>query len=57
MDQLNTEAHNERLEEALGLLEEEVKDKEGLVGRYQADLKRRMEEIDKKAREVDQLNK
>ncbi|GBF90586.1 hypothetical protein Rsub_03158 [Raphidocelis subcapitata] len=57
VDVLNTEAHNGRLAEALALLEAELKDKEAAVARYELDLKRRGDEIERRTRDIDALNR
>jgi hypothetical protein len=57
VDVLNTEAHNERLTEALKALDAELATKESAINKYESELKRRMDEIEKKTREVDVLNR
>eukprot|EP00877_Chromochloris_zofingiensis_P014228 jgi/Chrzof1/9059/Cz03g34170.t1 len=57
VDILNTESHNERLLEALKILEGELTDKEGAISKYEAEIKRRGDEIERKTREIDQLNR
>ncbi|GIL43650.1 hypothetical protein Vafri_1318 [Volvox africanus] len=57
VDVLNTEAHNTRLAETLGLLDEELRDKGRTIEKYELELKRRNDEIEKKTREIDILNR
>jgi hypothetical protein len=57
VDILNTEAHNARLGETLGLLDEELRDKGRTIEKYETEIKRRNDEIEKKTREIDVLNR
>ncbi len=57
VDILNTDAHNERLAEALALLDAELAEKASLLERCEGDIKRRMDEIERKTREIDTLNR
>ncbi|KAG2494199.1 hypothetical protein HYH03_007557 [Edaphochlamys debaryana] len=57
VDILNTEAHNTRLTETLGLLDEELRDKGRTIEKYELEIKRRNDEIEKKTREIDLLNR
>ncbi|PNH05352.1 Coiled-coil domain-containing protein 40 [Tetrabaena socialis] len=57
VDILNTEAHNTRLAETLGLLDEELHDKGHTIEKYELEIKRRNDEIEKKTREIDILNR
>ncbi|KAG2423494.1 hypothetical protein HXX76_015242 [Chlamydomonas incerta] len=57
VDVLNTEAHNSRLGETLGLLDEELRDKGRTIEKYELEIKRRNDEIEKKTREIDILNR
>ncbi|KAK9829105.1 hypothetical protein WJX72_003917 [[Myrmecia] bisecta] len=57
VDILNTESHNDRLVETLKLMDAELHDKMAVIGKYEADLKRRTDEIEKKTKEVDLLNR
>ncbi|KXZ48987.1 hypothetical protein GPECTOR_24g277 [Gonium pectorale] len=57
VDILNTEAHNSRLAETLGLLDEELRDKGRTIEKYELEIKRRNDEIEKKTREIDILNR
>lgn len=57
IDILNTEAHNARLTEALKLLTEELDDKGRTIERYEVEMKRRMDTIEKKTLEIDVLNR
>ena len=54
---LNTEAHNARLKETLQLLDEELADKADTIEKYELEIKRRNDEIEKKTREIDLLNR
>lgn len=57
VDILNTEAHNVKLAETLKLLDDEVNDKAASVEKYELEIKRRNDEIEKKTRDIDSLNK
>lgn len=57
VDVLNTDAHNVQLSDTLALLDEELKEKENVVEKYQIEIKRRNDEIEKKTRGVDALNR
>ena len=57
VDMLNTEAHNARLKETLQLLDEELADKADTIEKYELEIKRRNDEIEKKTREIDLLNR
>lgn len=57
MDILNTDAHNERLTEALALLDSELAEKASLIERCEGDIRRRTDEIERKTREIDTLNR
>ena len=57
VDILNTEAHNVRLAETLKMLDEELNDKTSTIEKYEVEIKRRNDEIEKKTREIDLLNK
>jgi hypothetical protein len=57
VDILNTEAHNARLTETLKLLDEELGEKAGAIEKYEVEIKRRNDEIEKKTREIDLLNR
>lgn len=57
MDILNTESHNARLKETLKLLDEELDDKSKAIEKYELEIKRRNDEIEKKTREIDLLNR
>ncbi|KAJ9514439.1 hypothetical protein QJQ45_012419 [Haematococcus lacustris] len=57
VDVLNTEAHNARLVETLKMLDEELNDKAGAIEKYELEIKRRNDEIEKKTREIDLLNR
>lgn len=54
---MNTQSHNERLQATLNLLEEELKEKEELIQKFQADIARRNDEAEKRTRELDRLNR
>lgn len=57
VDLLNTEAHNARLTETLALLDEELTDKSRAIEKYEVEIKRRNDEIERKTRDIDSLNK
>ena len=57
VDILNTEAHNVRLADTLKLLDDELSDKAGTIEKYELEIKRRNDEIEKKTRDIDLLNK
>jgi coiled-coil domain-containing protein 40 len=57
VDVLNTEAHNVRLQDTLKLLDDELKTKAGVVEKYETEIRRRNDEIEKKTRSMDQLNR
>lgn len=57
VDVLNTDAHNTRLQDTLALLEGELNEKSGVIERYETEMRRRNDEIEKKTRTVDLLNR
>lgn len=57
MDLLNTEAHNERLDGTLKVMDEEVTERGRVIEKQELDMRRRNDEIAKKTREVDVLNR
>jgi hypothetical protein len=57
VDVLNTEAHNVRLAETLKLLDDELREKQGAIEKYELEIKRRNDEIEKKTRDIDVLNR
>ncbi|KAF6257749.1 hypothetical protein COO60DRAFT_1639651 [Scenedesmus sp. NREL 46B-D3] len=57
VDVLNTQGHNERLQQALDMLDAELKDKDASIVKYEVELKRRGDEIERKTRETDALNR
>ncbi|KAF8063043.1 CCDC40 [Scenedesmus sp. PABB004] len=57
VDALHTAAHNERLSAALELLDGELKDKDAAIAKCEVELKRRADEIERKTREADGLNR
>lgn len=57
IDILNTEAHNGRLVDTLKLLDEELNEKATAIEKYELEIKRRNDEIEKKTREIDLLNR
>lgn len=57
VDVLNTDAHNVQLSDTLGLLDEELKEKSNVAEKYQIEIQRRNDEIEKKTRSVDALNR
>jgi coiled-coil domain-containing protein 40 len=57
VDILNTEAHNLQLEDTLKLLDEELAEKAKVIDKYQLEIQRRNDDIEKKTRSVDTLNR
>ena len=57
VDILNTEAHNVRLAETLKLLDDELREKLGAIEKYELEIKRRNDEIERKTRDIDVLNR
>ncbi|KAG1659381.1 hypothetical protein FOA52_007844 [Chlamydomonas sp. UWO 241] len=57
VDVLNTEAHNVRLADTMKLLDEECDDKASTIEKYEVEIKRRNDEIERKTRDIDALNR
>ena len=57
VDVLNTEAHNLQLGDTLKLLDDELADKAKVIDKYQFEIQRRNDDIEKKTRNVDTLNR
>ncbi|DBA91706.1 TPA: hypothetical protein ACH3X1_003305 [Trebouxia sp. C0004] len=57
VDILHTQGRNLRLKQAMQLLNEDIDEKMQTIGKYEADLKQRACEIEKKTKEVDLLNR
>lgn len=57
VDILNTQAHNNKLKETLGTLDEELKEKGKTIEKYEIEIRRRNDEIEKKTKDVDRLNR
>lgn len=57
VDSLNTIAHNEQLKATVKEVDEELRRKEGLIVKYQLEIRRRNDEIEKKMRDLDGLNR
>jgi chromosome segregation ATPase len=57
VDVLNTDTHNVRLDDTLRLLDDELRQKAGVIEKYEAELRKRNDEIEKKTRAVDGLNR
>ena len=57
VDVLNTEAHNVQLGDTLKLLDDELSDKAKVIDKYQLEIQRRNDDIEKKTRNVDTLNR
>lgn len=57
VDILNTEAHNTRLTETLKLLDEELREKLAAIEKFELEIKRRNDEVEKKTRDIDILNR
>ena len=48
-----TQAHNSKLKETAAALDSELAEKTGTILKYEAEIKRRTDEIEKKTKEVD----
>lgn len=57
VDVLNTQSHNDQLQQTLKLLDDELAERASTIEKYQQEIRRRNDEIDKKAKYVDFLNK
>jgi len=57
VDSLNTDAHNMQLRDTLSKLVAELKEKDGLIEKYQVEIRQRNDEIEKKMYRVDRLNR
>merc|ERR1719261_1264270 len=57
VDTLNTDAHNMQLRDTLAKLVAELKEKDGLIEKYQVEIRQRNDEIEKKMYRVDRLNR
>lgn len=57
VERLNCAAVNEQLQEQLGTIGKEVREKEALTGKYQLEIRQRNDEVEKKMYRVDRLNK
>jgi chromosome segregation ATPase len=57
VDSLNTSAHNMQLSETLDQLVGELKEKDGLIEKYELEIRQRNDEIEKKMYRVDRLNR
>lgn len=57
VDVLNTEAHNVQLGDTLKLLDDELVDKAKVIDKYQLEIQRRNDDVEKKTRNVDTLNR
>jgi coiled-coil domain-containing protein 40 len=57
VDVLNTETHNVQLGDTLKLLDAELADKAKVIDKYQLEIQRRNDDIEKKTRNVDTLNR
>lgn len=57
VDSLNTSAHNMQLSETLDHLVGELKEKDGLIEKYELEIRQRNDEIEKKMYRVDRLNR
>ncbi|EKG04081.1 hypothetical protein TCSYLVIO_004862 [Trypanosoma cruzi] len=56
VDTLQAQSHNETLKSTLGELEKELQSRGVLIERMQMDIRRRHDEIDRKQKQLDQLN-
>ena len=57
VDTLNVTANNTQLEVQVKQVNEEIKEQDALVAKYEAESRRRHTEIEKKQHEIDLLNK
>uniref|UniRef100_A0A0C3T1B1 Coiled-coil domain-containing protein 39 n=1 Tax=Guillardia theta (strain CCMP2712) TaxID=905079 RepID=A0A0C3T1B1_GUITC len=57
VDALNTMAHNDQLKSTIKEIDEELKRKEQLVAKYEVEIRRRNDDIEKKMRDLDSLNR
>lgn len=57
LDALNTESHNVQLKEGLEGLVSDLKEKDGLIEKYELEIRQRNDEIEKKMYLVDRLNR
>lgn len=57
VDALNTEAHNQELRATLTAYDEELKNKDKLIEKYEAEIRQRHDKIDKKQVYIARLNK
>jgi coiled-coil domain-containing protein 40 len=57
IDGMNTDAHNVKLQDTLKLLDEDLNEKAALIDRYEAEIRKRNDEIQKKTRAVDAMNR
>jgi chromosome segregation ATPase len=57
VDTLQTQSHNEVLKQTVGELEKELTSRDQLVEKMQTDIRRRHDEIERKQKQLDQLNR
>ena len=57
VDALNTTAHNVQLKATHMEVEEELHRKEALIAKYEQEIRRRTDELEKKMRDLDTLNR
>ena len=57
VDALNTQAHNDGLRQTLSSLDTQLREKTELTDRYEGEIRKRNDEIEKKQAEVDRLNR
>lgn len=57
LDSLNASMLNDQIREQLGVLAKEFSEKEGLIDKYQVEIRQRHDDIEKKMYRVDRLNK
>ena len=57
VDTLNTQAHNDGLRQTLSSFDSDLQEKTELVARYEVEIRKRNNEIEKKQSEVDRLNR
>eukprot|EP00744_Colponema_vietnamica_P006764 GILI01009806.1.p1 GENE.GILI01009806.1~~GILI01009806.1.p1 ORF type:complete len:781 (-),score=236.85 GILI01009806.1:84-2351(-) len=57
VDTLQTESHNEVLKQTVGELEKELQSRDSLIERMQIDIRRKHDEIERKQKQLDALNR
>jgi coiled-coil domain-containing protein 40 len=57
IDVMNTDSHNLRLQDTLKLLDEDLSEKAALIDRYEVEIRKRNDEVQKKTRAIDGMNR